>query len=207
MAILSGYHIELNGLQAGEPTTTRLEYGQESTFSAASSKAGADWFYSNSWPLIKAMLHQNFRLIEIRAQYHDGAGGTKPFYTRVVDEPGDIDTGDSLGPNLVVRMYKVPENDAIWPTSAEPFEGGMTRWSGIPEADQNNGLLSDTAVDDWNDVFEGLETLEPTISGSPVTFFMVMLRKSALGVTVAYAPVIETYCGQTLGTQNTRKRS
>lgn len=203
MAYNSNLEVEFIGAISGVPTFTQLEYHRETTVPIHSAETPATFVKNEWWNNIKTLLSDRFLCTEIRVRIKQNPESlTIPEYVLGVNETGSV-ASDSLPPYATVVMVKVPDNTTIQPVGATPFKNGRTSWSGIPEGQQDNGLLNSAAIGSWNTVFELLESITYDIGGTSYTWTLGLERGEVSPPKVLIA---ETYCRQKLGTQNTRKR-
>lgn len=193
MAFVSRIRIVMRGVQGGENCYNEFEYIRDSLpSSTVNSVNAATAFVTDTWPALRALLSNQYRLVEVEAQYYQNpSSGSTPAYILAVDEPGDVDDSEALPPDLVVMIQKVPNNAAKDPVSEPDLGVGRARFSGIPESQQNNGLLTSAAFDDWNTAAEALEELTVPTGGGGSTYTWGIPRKTAAGIVIAWAPVLE----------------
>jgi len=203
-------YVEFHGQVLGETTFTQLIYFQDDAIAAADSGVVAEAVYNTLWPAIQPLLSEHYILNSIQTIiYQTPDSLNRPRYIKVVNEPGDV-TGEALPPYATVVMLKNPDNTTLYPGTEQNMRQGRTGWAGVPESKNDNGLLTDAALVDYNAAFETFETLDVTFGGTPYTFPLGIIRQQntlAPGYDnpIAKVDVLETLAGQRLGTQNSRK--
>lgn len=203
MAYDSNLELEFHGSIFGQVVFTQLEFHRESAVPVFSAEDICSYAYSVYWDAMQPILSDKYTLNEIRARvYQVPSSANIPEFVLAVGEDGAV-AGDCLPPFVTVVMVKVPDNTTIFPVASQEFRNGRTSFSGIPEGQQDNGLLNSAAIGSWNNVFELLEDITITVGGTPYTWTLGLERGEVTPVKVLIG---ETYCRQKLGTQNTRKR-
>jgi len=203
-------YVEFHGQVYGQPTFSQLIYYGPNAISSANSGTVCAAVYADMWPDLKALLSDGYTLNTIQAIiYQDPPSLNKPRFIQVVNEVGSVG-GDGLPPHATANMYKIPDNDTIYPDVTPLFNLGRTGWAGVPEGAQVDGLLTDTAVSNFAAAFENFEELNVTFGGTPYTFPLGIIRHQntispGFNNPITKVDVAETYCDQRVGTQNSRK--
>lgn len=196
--------IQMRGQQGGENIYTNIQYMTEDVVLLSETDGILDDWYTTVWPLFQAQLSQAYTLISVEATLYIPTASLPRVRVITPGEAGDV-VGDVLPPNVTVRLSKVPNNETKIPPTAEDFEVGRLVFSGIPEAQQVNGMLTTAAVTDWTSVAQNAQQFEALSTGSSAIFVMAMTR-IVPGVGNEHVYVEDLYVRQFLGTQNTRKR-
>lgn len=206
-AYLSNVEVTLKGVQAGQTVYTRLEYHRETAVTDNSPFAIASYVYGSWWGYLKTLLTDAFQLLSIEVTTFDVVGGSDIRKNFVLDvtELGTA-VGEAMPPNVTVRIVKYPDNTTKWPLEAENFKNGRVSFSGFPEAQQENGLLTPAAIGLWQDMADEIESLTVDVGSGAITWDLGLERYTSPitppeKVTIAYCEV-----SQRVGTQNTRKR-
>lgn len=202
--------ISLNGQFAGQTVFNELFYASDSPNANVSSSQACDALYAIWTSDLQPLLHEDFTLTEIVAEIY-GSSGTysSPRYTRIVNEQGGVTTGDSMPPNVTAVIVKAPDNATLDPDTEPAFRNGRIGFSGIPEGQQDAGLIGSAFLASWNALGEELETLTLDPGGEDFDMDLGMWRAANTlvgGNPRANVYVAETYIRQNVGTQNTRKR-
>lgn len=208
--------IYCKGTQAGQSCDNRFIYYQDTDIPGLTSQQLAEAFYDDVWTAEwKTLVTDDFTLLEIQAStFQSDQANNSPLYIRGVNETGEV-VDQSLGPNIVINQFWVPDNDELYPTDVEIFKKGRTGFSGIPENAQDDGLVTDTAMLDWNALGEAIRELTVTVSGTPHGLPLALTRQPQPNADppILYpyneqprVPILTSYTGQKLGTRNSRKR-
>lgn len=199
-------HINLTfrGIQGGQICSTELDFVAETAVSGNYAELIADEAYFSIWNEWQQHASEHFTLLDIKAQTIDTIAGVGFSHTwfREVNEPGDI-VGNVMPPNVTVRFRKVPNNNTIEPSGATHFKNGFFGLSGVPEADQDNGLLTPTAFAAWDSLSAPVAEMQITFGATVYTWFLGMHRGELNPDKVIVDGV---NLSQRLGTRNSRKR-
>lgn len=203
--------VTLHGIQGGQTCENILYYFSEANHTAATGQAIAEAAREQIWEAMDSYLCSQFRMLWIAGQYSQRDPLLiKPAYQLDVDEPGTNVQTEVMPAQDTVNMMLIPDPESTFPETNHPLNLGWRGFSGFPEAMQNNGLLNETAEGDWNTLFEGFESLEVDVSGSPVTFNLGLWRPAdrpiAPDTTATYAYVLESYANREIGRRGSRKR-
>lgn len=203
--------VQLIGTQGNRPTFTQLFYFAETAYPGMASSSVAESAYANIWPGLQERVHSAFRLNSIKGRYSQRDPLiVKENYELVVDEIGDITEGDVMPADKPVLMKMIPANLDRFPETNHEFSLGWRQFSGVPETDQNNGLLTSAALSSWNAYFEDIESVEFDTGSGTVAFQLGMVRFLEAAIppdtTLTYVTVEETYAAQRLGRNERRQR-
>lgn len=196
---------QFKGIQGTEMCYTNIFYASDTDQPALSPLEAANAAVSQIWTPLKDLLSAKFTMLSVTAFVYVESIGFVQSYVKAINEAGLV-SGDVLPPNVTVRANKYPENDSIVPGSADPFEVGRLAWSGIPEANQDDGLLLDFNFTDWQLFFSGIFQIGIDYGSGTLNVNMGMFRRTpgVDGTTKVYLSALNAM--QNLGTQNTRKR-
>lgn len=212
-AVPTGNYIRgiLNGSLLGQTVQTVLTWWRivDPAITATANDA-AQAIYDDVWTAtLKAMLHEAFTLdtIFVRMGAIAASSPATREATKVVSETGTVSATECLPPNVTVRILRSPSNEPVYSDdgSAPDFSKATYKlgFSGIPEGQQNAGLLVAAYETGWNAVGEALETL--TVNSNDYSLMIARAPNTLVGGNQpAWTEVLETQVSQKLGTQNTR---
>lgn len=213
MPIETAVSINLRGTLGGQTCENLFYYFSEDTLTTVPSSAVAEAGKVLLWDSLKTLLTNEFRMLEVIGQI-----GTftppilKPAYTVSVDEGGDITASETLPGYCTVVVQLIPDQTDLRPVDGRVPGLGWRGISGVPEAAQNNGLLTDAAITDWRAWAESIEVLEVSFGGTDYEF---RLGNYSAGGTWGDPPtshppvwsyVAETDITQAMGTRRSRRR-
>lgn len=214
MATTTGNYIRavLNGSLQGQTVQTVLLWwyynatpaGIDAGGAAAAVKA-AVWTDN-----LEDLLHETFTLQNIDVRHGSIMSGTPPEQRHILslNEDGQVVGSDAMPAFVTARVLRYPGTDLFSTTAPEPPAFSKTSYkigfSGLPEGQCKDGLLTDAAYADWSAFAETIE--EITFGGND---YVLMIHRQANtlegGNVPAWVNVADTNASQLLGTQNTRK--
>lgn len=205
--------VSMVGTFGGQTAFNEFLYTREAVEPTANSQAVCQGFYDDVWSVFKLAMHEDYLLQEIRCKiFQNPPSQNKPEYIMAVNESGTVVGGDSMPPNVTATILKQPDNTTLDPPGEPNMRVGKNGFSGVPESQQDAGLLTPAAITLWNTAGEALENFLADFGGGDLTLTLTILRdydtlKGAVPpnpITKCY--VAETYVRQALGTNNSRKR-
>lgn len=187
------------GLQAGQLTDTTLFYYP---VTGADIEPGADlaaqWLVENQAALLACMI-DNWTFLELRWVKRIAGIDTNGFIP--LNLQGTV-IGDALPAFTAQVLIKTPDNADRDPPAAAPFRTGRSSYPGIPEAAQNDGVLTAAQITLLNTY--GLSAI--TLSGTLTDYKLFYPRREGIPSTTTAAVPVSSYVASKVGTQNTRKR-
>lgn len=206
--------VTLNGTLYGQNAETQLLYWYLNASPMTPNASAATLVVLNDlWTAaLQDMLHEAFTLnnITCRMGYILTPSTGVSQHTRVVEQQGSVTASQGLPPNVTVRILRTPDNSVVYSDDADApeFSKGWYKigFSGIPEGQQDGGLLDPTYDAGWNAVGEAMETL--TVSGNDFNLVIGRAKDSLKDGdnAAAWCFVAETSVSSKLGTVNSRSR-
>jgi len=203
-------HIIVTARQAGQTCAAHLHYYNDTPDINASPLLLATAFVADCWTALwKAAVSPQFILEQVECYINQNPSAwNKPSAFVVVGENGQDLSGDVLPPNVTVGGRKMVDNLTKTPPTALDFRNGSLRFSGVPEADQNDGLLTASALTKWGNVMGAFKIVSVDFGGGAIPFQLGLFRwADPIAETGAEkVSVVNTTVSSKLGTQNSRKR-
>lgn len=201
MTIQSNCDVTMRGNMNGQVCSTKLNYFSDSlvTKDAAGS---ATAFRDKIWAALKTIISSLYTLEQITVSEGHIGDGNKDEYVLVVNEDGDLSALNVMPVWTTAVIWKRPDNTTIAPPGEPNFGNSRNGFSGILESDQDGGLLTPGAISAWDAFGEEMEDF----ANATTTWLLGIHREVAgQGGTNANVYVEETYAGQKLGSQLSRK--
>ena len=190
---------------SGQTAHCTLEYGTLTTEYVSPQNFAQEWDAQVSAALIAILSGDaQFIGVEFKTTAPVGVPPFAPYFLVKGDQGGTL--SEALPPHNALRLYKVPDNSLIEGALNDPFRIGMIRLMGIPESAQKNGFLNDAYLAGVNALGEFLENLTVDYASfTDVPYDLLMIRRNAAMTQQGIAPVLDTYAGGIIGSQDSRK--
>lgn len=195
-----GIIVDVTTLLAGTTAHNVFSYNPVDPAEFTSPQDVADWWQANVLAGWQALISSSATLINLQVSTNTGGGA--PPYPPVSVSLSAVGGSDAqmLPPFVSMRLYKVPDLTSAQPSQPVPaWRMGMTRIPGIPENQQQKGVVTSTYMALWDEV--GLDMVAGTADGIDIQMSMFRVVGSTLyGVGIDFIQA-----GSVLGSQNSRK--
>lgn len=209
MAYECSVHVTVLGLQGSKTTRNRFLYYDNQVMENLLSSDVATDFNTTIMPIWYPCVSEQWICTQIKvAIYQEPPIYNRPEYTLNVATPGDV-VGGVLAPRNVANLLWVCDNAQIDPPTAQPFEGGRSGISGIAESDQDDGILSDSAMTGFRALAAALKGFTATGGGDSANLKLALYRNPdtvPASPTYARCYVEATDVAQVLGGRDSRAK-